>query len=331
MGIDLTKEAQAEVLVAEAVQTSLIEGEQLDLSAVRSSVAMRLGLPFGGAPVVDRYADGLVEVLIDGTSNFDKKLTAARLHRWHAALFPTGQSGLHKITVGNYRKGEIQVLPGPVGKEKVHFSAPPPGRVSEEMKEFLRWWHDSRKGVDGLLRAGIAHFYFVTIHPYEDGNGRLARALTDVALAQDEGKAERYYSMSAQIAWERNAYYDALERAQKSSLDITNWLRWFLECFERAINRSEGIIGNVLFKARFWAKNGSTPLSDHQRKVVTKLLDAGPGGFEGGLTTRKFVGMTKVSRATAYREITDLVDKGILVKRPGGGRSVSYDLKDLKN
>ncbi|MBI4829236.1 MAG: Fic family protein [Nitrospinae bacterium] len=326
MGLELATEARSEILVTEAIQTSLIEGAPLNLAAVRSSVANRLGLVYAGVPFTDRRADGLVELLLDGTARFDEKLSVSRLNRWHAALFPSGYSGLHKITAGKYRPGEINVLSGPVGKEKVHFSAPPPRRVPGEMKRFLRWWHVSRENLDGLLRAGVAHFYFVTIHPYEDGNGRLARALTDVALAQDERRPERFYSMSAQIASERNAYYETLERAQKSSLDITSWLRWFLECLERAIDHSENVMGGVFYKARFWAKFNSAPLSAHQRKVIVKLLDAGPDGFEGGLTTRKFVSMAKVSRATAYREITDLVDKGILVHRPGGGRSVSYTL-----
>lgn len=326
MGLELFNEARAEVLIAETVMTSLIEGENLDPAAVRSSVGNRLGIHYAGVPVIDRRADGLVELLLDGTVNYNDKLTSHRLNRWHTALFPTGHSGLRKIIVGGYRKGTIHVLSGPIGKEKVHFSAPPAKNIPGEMKQFFQWWENSRENLDGLLRAGIAHFYFVTIHPYEDGNGRLARALTDVALAQDERKAERYYSMSSQIASERNAYYEILESSQKSSLDITGWLRWFLECFERTIDRSGKIIGNVLYKARFWVKHRSTQLSDHQRKVINKLLDAGPDGFEGGLTTRKFASMTKVSRATAYREIADLVEKKIVANRPGGGRSASYKL-----
>ncbi|MBF0169614.1 MAG: Fic family protein [Nitrospinae bacterium] len=327
IGADLVDEARAAILTAEAMQTSQIEGESLDIAAVRSSVAKRLGFPHGvTGKSADRYTDGLVEILLDGTLRFKEPMSDEKLHRWQAALFPTGQSGLRRIETGKYRSGLMQVVSGAIGKEKIHYSVPPPERIKDEMRQFFNWWEESRESLDGLLRAGIAHFYFVTLHPYDDGNGRLARALTDVALAQDERRSERFYSMSTQIAVERNAYYDALEQAQKSSVDVTDWLAWFLGCLERAMDRSEGIIGNVFYKARFWSRHASMQFTERQRKVVAKMLEAGPDGFEGGMTTRKYVSMTKTSRATAFREISDLVEKGVLVRRQGGGRSVSYRL-----
>jgi len=220
----------------------------------------------------------------------------------------------------------MQVISGPIGREKVHYEAVPGPKVEQEMADFLEWWHESQGKIDGILRAAISGFWFVTIHPYEDGNGRLARALTDMALAQDEKLAVRYYSFSAQIMDEQQEYYHILERCQKSGLDITEWLLWFLECFERAIGRSEVLIGKVLLKARFWELYGRNSITGRQRKVVNRLVEAGPGGFAGGLTTRKYMGMTKTSRATSYREIADLVNKGMLYQNPGKGRSASYDL-----
>jgi Fic family protein len=221
----------------------------------------------------------------------------------------------------------MQVVSGPIGKEKVHFEAPPGETVDAEMKRFLRWWEDSRKNTDGILRAGLAHFYFVTVHPFEDGNGRIARALTDMALAQDEDLNIRYYSLSSQIIEEGNGYYDILEKCSKSdSVDVTKWLVWFLECFERAIRKSDKIIGRVLAKADFWQEHAQDQLNDRQKKVLNRMLDAGQGGFEGGLTTRKYVSMNKVSRATAFREISDMIEKKILRQLPGKGRSVHYDL-----
>jgi Fic family protein len=220
----------------------------------------------------------------------------------------------------------MQVISGPVGREKIHFEAPPVDRIETEMDRFFAWWHDSSGKLEGLLRAGMAHFYFITIHPFEDGNGRIARALTEMALAQDERSSVRYYSLSNRIMAERDDYYNILERSQKGDGDITQWLLWFLGCMERAITHSEDLVSGVLAKAAFWQKHGQTPLTDKQRKVVNRLLEAGPDGFEGGLSTRKYVSMTRVSRATAYREISDLVDKGILVPNQGKGRSISYRL-----
>lgn len=327
LGLELSREAQAEVLVAEVLQTSAIEGKNLDPESVRSSVARRLGLSAAGLARQDRYTDGLVDVLLDATANYGQPITADRLNGWHAALFPTGYSGFHRITAGAFRiDAPVQVISGPIGREKVHYEAVPGERVEQEMTEFLKWWNESQGKMDGVLRAALAGFWFVTIHPYEDGNGRLARALTDMALAQDEKLSVRYYSFSAQIMDERQEYYNILERCQKGGLDITEWLLWFMGCFERAIVRSEALISNVLRKARFWELYGQIPITDRQRKVVNRLLDAGPGGFAGELTTRKYMGMTKTSRATGYRELSDLVDKGILRQNPGKGRSVSYSL-----
>jgi Fic family protein len=328
LGFRLGKEAQADILTEEAIKTAAIEGERLNPQMVRSSVARHLGLKKAGLIPATRSVDGLVEVILDATQKYNKPLSTARLKGWHAALFPTGYSGLHKIRVGQWRGQEpMQVVSGPIGKEKVHFEAPPGEVVEAEMKQFLRWWEESHKNTDGILRAGLAHFYFVTIHPLEDGNGRVARALTDMALAQDEKLSIRYYSLSSQIMEERKGYYDILEKCSKaSSVNVTKWLVWFLECFERAIQRSDKIIGNVLLKADFWQEHAQAELNERQRKVLNRILDVGPGGFEGGLTTRKYVSMTKTSRATAFREISDMIDKKLLRQLKGKGRNVRYDL-----
>jgi Fic family protein len=327
LGIELSREAQAEVLTEETVKTAAIEGENLDRDSVRSSVARRLGLDAAGLPQNTRHIDGLVEVLFDATTHYDKPLTGERVKGWHAALFPTGYSGLSRIRAGEWRNSDpMRVVSGPLGHEKVHFEAPPSSRIEKEMRDFMAWWEKSQEKVEGLLRAGIAHFRFVTIHPFDDGNGRIARALTDMALARDEHQRRRFYSLSSYIMTERRAYYAALEHCQKGNGDITEWLLWFLECMERAIKNSESLIAGVLIKAGFWQKYGHISMTPQQRKVVNRLLDAEPGGFEGGLTTRKYVSMAKVSRATAYREISDLVNKGILAANQGKGRNVSYRL-----
>lgn len=328
LGVKLGLEARAEVLIEEAVQTAAIEGERLNRESVRSSVARRLGLKSVGLKPAERAVDGLVDVLLDATRNFEKPLTATRLKGWQAALFPTGYSGLKRVRTGRWRGNEpMQVVSGALGREKVHYEAPPGGRVEREMKSFLAWWQSSRDREEGLLRAGIAHFHFVTVHPFEDGNGRIARALTDMALAQDEKSATRCYSLSSQIMIERDGYYRVLERCQKGDGDITEWLLWFLECHARAVEGAEKLIADILAKAGFWQSHDQTRLNERQRKVVNRLLDAGRGGFEGGLTTRKYVSMAKVSRVTAYREISNLLEMGILRQSPAKGRSVSYDLK----
>jgi Fic family protein len=327
LGINMSQEAQAEILTEETVRTSEIEGLKIDRESVRSSVAKRLGLPSVGLRKPDRYTDGLVDVLLDATRNYNAPLTADRLKSWQAALFPTGYSGLCRIKTGNWRGSDpMQVISGPIGREKIHFEAPPADRIEAEISRFLSWWETSAGKIEGLLRAGIAHFYFVTIHPFEDGNGRIARAITDMAFAQDEKLSTRFYTLSAQIMAERDEYYHILERSQKGDGDITAWLLWFIGCLERAIKSSEILIAKVLAMAAFWQRHSQTPINDRQRKVINRLLEAGRGGFEGGLTTRKYVSVAKVGRATAYREISDLLNKGILRTNQGKGRSVSYDL-----
>lgn len=326
LGFNLEHQAQAEILVEETIKTSAIEGEQLDVRSVRSSVARRLGLPSAGMPV-DRRIDDLVSVLLDATQNFDEPLTPERLGGWQAALFPSGYSGMHKIKVGGWRNGAepMRVVSGPVGREKVHFEAPPADRLDREMGKFLSWWEESRGKVEGIIRAAVAHFWFVTIHPFEDGNGRIARALTDMALTQDDWQRIRYYSLSAQIMAEREGYYDILERSQKGTCDITEWLEWFLGCFARAIERTDEIMNGVFSTSEFWRVHAQLPLTERQKKVINRLLDEGPGGFQGGLTTQKYASMTHCSRATAFRELNHLNELGIL-RREGQGRAVRYEL-----
>jgi Fic family protein len=330
LGFEIQQQARAEILVAEALKTSEIEGERLDPDAVRSSVARRLGLPMAGLPAIsNQQADGLVEILMDATMNHEKALTADRLFGWHAALFPTGYSGIHQIRVADWRddrEGPMRVVSGPIGREKVHYVGPPADQLKSEMKKFFHWWEKSRNEVDGILRAGVAHLWFVAVHPFDDGNGRIARTLTDMALAQDENLSTRFYSLSSQIMLEREVYYEVLEHTNKGNVDITEWLQWFLQCMSRAIQRSNELLSNIMQKARFWKRHVQTDLSDRQRKAINRLLEAGPGGFEGGLTNRKYAGITHISRATAQRELADLVTKGILRPNPAKGRSASYDL-----
>ena len=327
LGLELSKESRFEILVEETIKTAAIEGQKLDPEAVRSSIARRLGLPIVGMKAQDKNVEGLIDVILDATGKYKKPLTIRRLWSWQAALFPTGYSGLSKIKVGAWRGEEpMQIVSGPIGKEKVHFEAPPSERVAPEMKTFLDWWENGTKNTDGLIRAGIAHFYFVTIHPFEDGNGRIARAISEMALAQDENLSQRYYSLSARIMKERDAYYDVLEKSSKGKIDITEWLIWFLSCFLRALEDSEATISKVLKIAEFWQRHTQTVLNKKQRKVINRLTEAGPGGFIGGLTTRKYTAMTGASRATAYRDISDLVTKVILTQNKGKGRSVSYNL-----
>lgn len=329
LGIDDATKAQAEILIAETVKTAQIEGEQYDLNEVRSSVNRRLGLSFAGLPESKRHIEGLVEVLLDATSNFNRPLTIERLKSWQAALFPTGLSGLRKIRVGEFRddsQGPMQVVSGPIGREKVHYQAPPAYQLDQEMINFLSWWEQSLGKIDGLIRAGIAHFFFVTIHPFEDGNGRIARALTDMALAQDDDLDKRYYSFSEQIVSSKQAYYQVLEKAQQVDTDITEWLVWFANCFNESLSASGNLLESIFTKVNFWQKHFNIELSSHQKKVINKLLDVGKVNFQGSLTTRKYVSLTKVSRATAYREINDLLKKGILKQNHGKGRSASYDI-----
>jgi Fic family protein len=330
LGLEVRQQARAEVLIEEALKTSEIEGERLDPNAVRSSVSRRLGLTTAGLPDVrNQQADGVIEILLDATIDFDKDLTVERLFGWHAALFPTGYSGLHKILVAalrDDREGPMRVVSGPIGREKIHYEAPPSDCVESEMNHFLNWWTTSRQEVDGLLRAAVAHLRFVAVHPFEDGNGRIARTLTDMALAQDEALATRYYSLSSQIMSDRESYYSVLERTNKQDGDLTEWILWFLDCMTRAIQRSNDLLANVMRKSRFWQRHIQIEFNDRQRKVINRLLDAGPDGFVGGMTNRKYASMTHASRATAQRELADLVKKNVLLSNLGGGRSASYSL-----
>lgn len=329
LGFEIQQTARADVLVEEALKTSAIEGEKLDPDAVRSSVGRRLGLPDAGLKAVrDPKVEGLVEILLDATIHYSKIMTPERIWGWHAALFPTGYSGMVKISVGQWRddrKGPMQVISGPIGQEKVHFEAPPAKKLDKEMQTFISWIN-TKDQLDGIIRAGLAHIWFVTIHPFDDGNGRIARTLTDMLLARDENNPKRFYSLSSQIMAERNDYYEILKATQAGTGDITEWLKWFLECMNRAILNSNTLLKKIMTKTRFWQEFAQVNLHERQTKVINRLLDAGAGGFEGGLKNKKYIGIAHTSRATAQRELADLVNKGILIKMPGGGRSVSYDL-----
>ena len=324
VGFELRTEANFETMATDVLRTSEIEGELLDPAQVRSSLAMRLGLDVSGTPKVDRHVDGVVEMLLDATQNCRDKLTAERLFGWHAALFPTGRSGMLKILVGQWRDdstGPMQVVSGPMGREKVHYQAPAAKRLKKEMMAFLKWVN-TEKTLDPLLKAGLGHFWSVTLHPFEDGNGRIARAVADLLLARADGSPQRFYSMSAQIRNERRKYYDILERSQRGSLDVTEWLSWFMACLQRAIVGSEGTLATVLHKHRFWQTHAKTILNARQVKVLNKLLD----GFEGHLTSSKYAKLTKTSQDTASRDITDLMKKQVLKKGKAGGRSTYYVL-----
>jgi Fic family protein len=322
------KQAEAKILEEETLKTALIEGEKYDPRSVRSSINRRLGLDFAGLPKTQRHIDGLVEVLFDATLNFNQPLSKQRILSWHAALFPTSFSGMTKIRAGKWRDdshGPMQVVSGSIGKEMVHYQAPPARRLNQEITAFIKWWK-TNDAVDGIIRAGIAHLYFITIHPFEDGNGRIARVLTDMALAQDDKLAKRYYSLSSVILKQRKEYYRILEQTQKEDLNITNWLVWFVGSFDQSLDESQYLLSNIFTKAEYWRRFQAVDISPRQRKVVNVLLDAGRGNFEGGLTTRKYVSLAKVSRATAGREIQDLLEKDLIVKNKAAGRSVSYDL-----
>jgi Fic family protein len=294
---------------------------------VRSSLARRMGIDIGALTPADRHVEGIVEMMLDATQNYGMRLTAGRLCDWHAALFPTGRSGMHRIITGAWRDdkaGPMQVISGPIGRERVHYEAPPAARLDNEMKIFLDWFN-GKTDIDPVLKAAIAHLWFVTIHPFEDGNGRIARAIADMALARSEETSQRFYSMSAQIRQERSAYYEMLETTQKGDLDITPWLQWFLGCLDRALERSERILASVLRKARFWEKHAGERFNERQRDALNRMLN----GFEGKLTSSKWAKLEKCSQDTALRDIDDLVKRGILVRQPGGGRSTSYSLADI--
>jgi Fic family protein len=324
LGFDLRNEAHLRTLTEDVLKSSEIEGEKLERDQVRSSIARRLGMDVGGLIPADRDVEGVVEMMLDATGNYDQPLTEERLFAWHASLFPAGRSGMHKIRVGSWRDdstGPMEVVSGAIGKEKVHYQAPPAQRLTGEMTKFLAWF-EGPKDIDPLLTAGLAHLWFVTIHPFDDGNGRIARAIADMALARSEKTGQRFYSMSAQIRRERGDYYKTLETTQKGELDVTSWQAWFLDCLNCAIDGAQETLGAVLFKAQFWERFAKEPLNERQIKVLNRLLD----GFEGKLTTSKWAKLAKCSQDTAYRDILDLVERRALQKDPGGGRSTSYSL-----
>jgi len=325
LGFDLRNEAFLDTLTLDVLKSSEIEGEFLNSDQVRSSVARKLGMEIAGSVESDRDVDGVVEMMLDATQNSFKPLTKERLFDWHAALFPTGRSGMSKITVADWRKdttGPMQVVSGAMGKEKVHFQAPDSSRVDNEMSMFLDWLNNNIEN-DLVLKAAIAHLWFVTIHPFDDGNGRIARALTDMLLAQSDKSTQRFYSMSAQIRLERKEYYEILENTQKGNLDITEWIKWFLNCLINSLKSTDIVLNRVLFKAEFWRKHSNTIINERQKKLLNKILD----GFEGKLTSSKWAKIAKCSKDTAIRDINDLISKDILKKEEGGGRSTSYVLK----
>jgi Fic family protein len=324
LGFNLRQEAVLETLTVDVIKSSEIEGEKLDTEQVRSSIARRLGVDIGALKPTDRNVEGIVEMMLDATGNYSQPLTVERLFGWQASLFPTGRSGLSKITVGAWRddsSGPMEVVSGAIGKERVHFEAPAAARLNKEMKAFLTWFN-ANTGTDLVLKAALAHFWFVTIHPFEDGNGRIARAIADIVLARSEDSSQRFYSMSAEIRQQRSAYYDILERTQSGGMDITPWMVWFLDRLGGAVDGAKTMLGAVLAKARFWERNQTVPLNERQRLVLNRLLD----GFEGALTTSKYAKLTKCSQDTAWRDILPLVEDGILVRNSSGGRSTSYSL-----
>jgi Fic family protein len=324
LGFGLRQEAVLQTLTADVLKSSEIEGEQLDAGQVRSSIARRLGIDIGALKPADRQVEGVVEMMLDATRQYDKPLTTERLFAWHAALFPTGRSGMAKIKTGAWRDdstGPMQVVSGAVGKERVHFEAPKADRVDKEMRAFRRWFEADSK-TETVLKAAEAHLWFVTIHPFDDGNGRIARAIADLALARSEHSPQRFYSMSAQIRQERNEYYDVLERTQKGTMDVTPWMVWFLDCLGRAIDEAQETLSVVLHKARFWERIKDVPINDRQRLVLNRLLD----GLEGKLTTSKYATLAKCSQDTAHRDILALVQHRVLAQNPEGGRSTSYSL-----
>jgi Fic family protein len=327
LGFELRTEAVLRTLTEDILKSSEIEGELLDKEQVRSSIARRLGIDIGALTPADRHVEGVVEMMLDATRKYDEPLTDERLRAWHAALFPAGYSGMTKITVGAWRtdqSGPMQVVSGPMGRERVHYQAPAAKRLEKEMNVFLTWFN-AATGTDFVLKAGIAHLWFVTIHPFEDGNGRIARAIADLMLARSEQSPQRFYSMSTQIRKDRNAYYNILQATQQHDLDITGWLEWFLDCLDHAFDGADDILVAVLKKARFWEMHLGKPFNDRQRTILNKLLD----GFEGNLTSSKWAKVAKCSQDTALRDISELLQHQILIKEPGGGRSTCYALADL--
>jgi Fic family protein len=327
LGFKVKEEAVLRTLTDDVLKSSEIEGEKLDAGQVRSSVARRLGIDIGGLKVADRHVEGVVEMMLDATQRYDQPLSEERLFGWHASLFPTGRSGMHPIKVGGWRDdgtAPMQVVSGPVGRERVHFEAPAASRLDHEMRRFLEWFNGDAT-TDLVLKAAQAHLWFVTIHPFDDGNGRIARAIADLVLARSEGSSQRFYSLSAEVRQQRGDYYRILEQTQKATMDITAWVEWFLGCLTRAIAGAQTGLTGVIAKARYWEKLRDVPLNDRQRRIVNRLLD----GFEGNLTTSKWAALTKSSQDTALRDIQQLVERGVLIRNQAGGRSTSYSLSAL--
>ena len=326
LGFKLCQEAVLQTLTADVVKSSEIEGEFLDPEQVRSSIARRLGVDIAALKPADRNVEGIVEMMLEATQHYEQPLSDERLFAWHAALFPTGRSGMRKIMVGGWRDdstGPMQVVSGPIGKEHVHFEAPAAAQLSGEMSAFIDWFNGP-PDTDEVLKAGLAHLWFVTIHPFDDGNGRIARALADMILARSENSPQRFYSMSEQIRKERNSYYDILELTQKGTMDVTQWIIWFLGCLDRAIENAQDLLAAVLSKARFWEHIRAISLNERQTQILNRLLE----GFEGKLTTSKYAKLAGCSQDTALRDISSLVDQGILIRNPAGGRSTSYGLPE---
>lgn len=324
LGFALRNETTLQTLTLDVLKSTEIEGEVLSADQVRSSIARKLGMDIAGLIPADRNVDGVVEMMLDATQNYAGVLSQDRLSGWHSALFPTGRSGVHKITVGDWRtneKGPMQVVSGAMGKEKIHYEAPEASRLKKEMKSFLAWFN-SKQATDAVIKSAIAHLWFVTIHPFDDGNGRIARALADMLLTRADGDRQRFYSMSAQIRLERTLYYEILEKTQRGNLDITKWLLWYLDCLDRALNATDETLQRVLKKTRFWDTHNQTPINERQRLMINKLFD----GFNGKLNSSKWAKITKCSADTALRDINDLVQKNVLEKEEAGGRSTSYIL-----
>ena len=328
IGFELRNEATLNTLTSDVIKSSAIEGEILDPKEVRSSIALRLGINIAGLVPTSRNVEGIVEMMLDATQRFSKPLTKERLFDWHAALFPTGRSGMHPIIVGNWRTidtGPMQVISGPIGREKIHFEAPRADKLEKEMSKFLDWF-ENHNDIDPVLKAGIAHFWFVTIHPFEDGNGRIARAIADMALARADRIADRFYSLSTQIEFERKDYYNQLEKQQRSTPEISGWLEWFLSCLGRALSRADKTLSNVLFKADLWKKIANYSINNREKLIINQMLE---DGFEGYINTSKYARLAKCSNDTALRDIQNLKSLGIFIQNSAGGRSTSYRLSDL--
>ncbi len=327
LGFSLRNTTTLQTLTLDVLKSTEIEGEILNSDQVRSSIARKLGMDVAGLVPSDRHVDGVVEMMLDATQNYHKPLTKERLFGWQASLFPSGRSGMYKIAVGKFRdneKGPMQVVSGAMGKELVHFEAPDAKNLEKEMKLFFKWYN-AKDALDPIIKSAIAHFWFVTIHPFDDGNGRIARAIADMQLAKSDNDKHRFYSMSAQIRVERKAYYDILEKSQKGSLDLTAWLHWYLQCLDKALNETDKILQRVLLKTKFWDKHIQIPINERQRLLINKLFD----GFDGKLNSSKWAKIAKCSPDTALRDIQDLIHKNILEKESSGGRSTAYVLAPI--